>query len=144
MPNKHCNICCYRSVMKDILLGEQSTFLVEYRLPLKGFSWNVLPRPFHACATHAVCLVSSAVKEEDFNCKTKFLISRILAAIEDIFLKLRTPYIFCSFVQSFLSILVFVIFIKFSYLFHFCLFFHVQFCLFFRSFISIFILDLIN
>ena len=92
MRYKHCNFDCDRSILKGTLLGEQSTFSAECQLPSKGLSWNVLPRNFHACATHTVCLVSSAIKEGDFTCRMQFLLSCNSAAIQEISVKLRTPY----------------------------------------------------
>ena len=73
--------------MKVTFLGQQSIFSSESRLPIDGFSWNVIPRTFRACATHGIRLVAMEQKLSHFSWSTKYLTFCISASSGGITLK---------------------------------------------------------
>ena len=57
VPYKTCKFGGYWSIMKGILLEEQSTLLAVSRLPFDGPSWNSTSATLWPCPTKHVSLV---------------------------------------------------------------------------------------
>jgi hypothetical protein len=88
---KPYNSSCDPWIIKGTLLGNRGTFSTTTRLPRQGFSSNVVPRIFHACATSPVRL-RSVNNYRHFTWRTKYIFHCFSAFYQGIFLKLHNPY----------------------------------------------------